>query len=292
MEDTRLFLGIDGGGTGCRARLADAQGRVLGEGRAGPASVRLGIDVAWRAVMAAADEALRMSGINPTDHMIFACAGLAGISRAGAQATLEKKPHPFARVLFTSDSHIACLGAHDGGDGGIVIAGTGSIAFSIINHRETRIGGYGIPVSDEGSGAAIGTAAVRSLLRAQDGRLPATALTHALLQKMGGSTAGIIAWMDGASATDYATLAPLALDYAKSGDTVARDIAMQAGRDIGALITALSHASLPETRMRIALLGGLSARLAPWLPSSAAALLAPALGDGMDGAIGLAKRQA
>ncbi|MFD1331301.1 N-acetylglucosamine kinase, partial [Methylopila musalis] len=36
-ERSALFLGVDGGGTRCRARLADAGGRVLGEGLSGPA---------------------------------------------------------------------------------------------------------------------------------------------------------------------------------------------------------------------------------------------------------------
>ena len=34
-----LFLGIDGGGTGCRAAVADASGRILGTGVAGPANL-------------------------------------------------------------------------------------------------------------------------------------------------------------------------------------------------------------------------------------------------------------
>ncbi|HEX2147691.1 MAG TPA: N-acetylglucosamine kinase, partial [Pseudorhizobium sp.] len=29
------FVGIDGGGTSCRAAVADAQGRILGRGRSG-----------------------------------------------------------------------------------------------------------------------------------------------------------------------------------------------------------------------------------------------------------------
>ena len=33
-----LFVGVDGGGTGCRARIEDSTGRVLGTGIAGPAS--------------------------------------------------------------------------------------------------------------------------------------------------------------------------------------------------------------------------------------------------------------
>jgi glucosamine kinase len=33
-----LFAGVDGGGTGCRARVEDAAGRVLGIGIAGAAA--------------------------------------------------------------------------------------------------------------------------------------------------------------------------------------------------------------------------------------------------------------
>src|SRR5258708_8659009 len=42
-RNVRLVVGVDGGGTGCRARIADAEGCVLGSGIAGPAAVRLGI---------------------------------------------------------------------------------------------------------------------------------------------------------------------------------------------------------------------------------------------------------
>ena len=39
-----LFLGVDGGGTRCRARLTEVDGRMLGEGIAGSANIRLGLN--------------------------------------------------------------------------------------------------------------------------------------------------------------------------------------------------------------------------------------------------------
>ena len=36
------FLGIDAGGTKCRARLVNAKGDILGHGLSGPANVRVG----------------------------------------------------------------------------------------------------------------------------------------------------------------------------------------------------------------------------------------------------------
>ena len=47
-----LFLGVDGGGTRCRARLADLSGKILGEGSAGPANIRFGIEPSFAAVCA------------------------------------------------------------------------------------------------------------------------------------------------------------------------------------------------------------------------------------------------
>ena len=83
----------------------------------------------------------------------------------GAEATLKEIVHPFASVRFISDGLAACLGAHGGADGAVVVAGTGSIGVGLIGGRELRFGGYGFPISDEGSGADIGLQAIRLALR-------------------------------------------------------------------------------------------------------------------------------
>lgn len=57
MASNALFLGVDGGGTRCRARLADAGGTRLGEGEAGPGNVRLGVPQASASVREAAVQA-------------------------------------------------------------------------------------------------------------------------------------------------------------------------------------------------------------------------------------------
>jgi len=59
-----LFVGVDGGGTGCRARIEDAEGRVLGTGIAGPAALRLGIDRAVAEVEKASRAALDDAGLD------------------------------------------------------------------------------------------------------------------------------------------------------------------------------------------------------------------------------------
>ncbi len=70
MQDNALFAGVDGGGTGCRARIEDAGGRVLGSGIAGPASLRLGVERAVVEVEKACRAALAADG-ETTVHRIY-----------------------------------------------------------------------------------------------------------------------------------------------------------------------------------------------------------------------------
>src|SRR5262249_5850464 len=159
----------DGGGTRCRARIEDEHDRLLGEANAGPATTRIGVEKAWRSIMEATEAAAAQAGLTRDDFSRMpAGIGLAGIGRRGAEAALNKIPHPFASVIFVSDGMAACLGAHSGADGAIVVAGTGSVGFGLIGGREIRLAGYGFPVSDEGSGADIGLQAVRLALPAAD----------------------------------------------------------------------------------------------------------------------------
>lgn len=286
MTQTRLYLGIDGGGSGCRARLADDSFRVLGEGQAGPANLRLGPAAVWDAVHAAADAAIGAAGLSGCRADIHAAAGLAGTSRREALAALSVRPHAFASLIFVEDTLIACLGAHGGRDGGIVIAGTGSVGFGIVGDTHVRFGGYGFPISDEGSGADIGLEAMRRAMQAFDGRLPTTPLLADLLARAGGGAAEIIGWMDRAGATDYAALAACVAQHAANGDAGAGELLGGAASRVEALAEALFRAGVP----RVCLMGGLAPVLEPRMSAQTRARLMPAEADALAGALILARR--
>ncbi|MDA4809878.1 hypothetical protein NY486_28980, partial [Enterobacter hormaechei] len=74
--------------------------------------------------------------------------------------------------------------------------------------RDLRVGGYGFPISDEGSGADLGLKAVQLALRAFDGRHEQSALLGEVMQRFQNDPVEVVAWMDRATATDYAVLAP------------------------------------------------------------------------------------
>ncbi|BCG89749.1 N-acetylglucosamine kinase [Mesorhizobium sp. 113-3-9] len=287
MSGPDYFLGVDGGGTGCRARIEDAEGNVLGQGLSGPATTRLGIDAAWASIAKAFGAAIEETGFGPAETArIRAGIGLAGIGRKGALEALRAIAHPFASIDFVSDGVGACLGAHSGQDGAIVIAGTGSIGLGFVEGRDLRVGGYGFPISDEGSGAHLGLKAVQLALRAHDGRHERTALLAEVMQRFEGDPTEAVAWMDRASATDYAALAPMVMRHADQGDPAGRRIVQSAAEQIDTLVRVLFEKGAP----RITLLGGLASPLEPWLAPDVRRRLKPADGDAVSGAVILAKR--
>lgn len=282
MTGSALRLGVDGGGTGCRARVETAEGEVLGQGLAGPATTRLGIEQAWASVKTAMEAAIAEAELRPEDIAgIVAGVGLAGVGRKGALEALRVLPHPFASIVFISDGLAACLGAHAGRDGAIVIAGTGSIGIGRVAGCDLRVGGYGFPISDEGSGADLGLQAVRLALRARDGRIEPTALLREVMARFKNDPAEAVAWMDRATATDYAAFAPLVMRHADQGDAAGRRIVQDAAGQIDALVRALFDQGAP----RVALLGGLSSAIEPWLSPDVRRRLKPAEGDAVSGAI-------
>jgi glucosamine kinase len=282
-----LFAGVDGGGTGCRARIQDADGRLLGTGIAGPAALRLGIDRSLTEVEKACRSALDEAGLGAGAlGSVHAVVGLAGVGRKGALEELMRQPHPFRSVAYVHDATIACIGAHGARDGGIVIVGTGSVGFAVVGGREVRVGGYGFPISDEGSGADVGLHAIRLALRAYDDRGVDSSLTRDVMTRFHNDPFEAVAWMDPATATDYATFAPLVMRHADAGDPVARRIVRDAAEQIDELVRRLAECGAS----RIALLGGLASSMQPWLAPDVQRRLVPVEGDAVDGALHLARR--
>jgi glucosamine kinase len=280
------YLGVDGGGTRCRARIEDENGRLLGEAGSGPATTRIGIEKAWRSIMEATEAAAAQADLAREDFArMHAAIGLAGLGRRGAEAALNKIAHPFASTLFISDGMAACLGAHSGADGAIVVAGTGSVGVGLIGGREIRIAGYGFPVSDEGSGADIGLQVVRLALRAADRRGKLTPLLSEVLGAFDRDPYQAVAWSEEARAADYAALAPIVMRHANQGDPVGRRIVERAADAIGDLLDLF----LGKGIERLSLVGGLSEAITPWLTPDLRARLKCPDADAAAGALLVAR---
>ena len=281
-----LFIGVDGGGSHCRARLRDADGRLLGEGSAGPGNARLG-DAAFAEVLKACRLAVAAAGLGEADmQRIHAGFGLAGTQQPEDRQSVLDRPHPFASLSVDTDAYAGWLGAFNGRDGAILIVGTGSAGLAIIAGKRINVGGWGADIGDEGSGMAIGRAAIRRAIWAHEGMGELTPLAEAVLAKFDGQPPNAVIWAGKATPGDFARLAPMVFDFAEQRDSLAISIVEEAAHEVSRHVSRLLDLGAPS----IAMIGGVWPRILGWLPPPHRARLVEPEGDAMDGAILMARQ--
>jgi glucosamine kinase len=263
-------------------------GTVLGEGLAGPANLRLGLEESFSAVHQCAGQCLRYAGLAGHEGDVIACLALAGASEPDYLASAREHPHPFRRAVFTTDARAACIGAHGGRDGGIIIVGTGSIGWAKLGPRELRVGGWGFPISDDGSGAWIGCKALRRTLRAHDGLIDWTGSLQAVFERFARDPHAIVRWMGTARPRDYGSLAPIIVEAAARGEGLARGLMRRAAGHLDALAARLLELEVP----RLALMGGLANAMEQSLSAHVRGRLTSPMGDALSGAVYLARAEA
>ncbi|MDN7892660.1 glucosamine kinase nucleotide-binding domain-containing protein [Burkholderia cepacia] len=283
MAALLFAIGIDGGGTGTRAVLADRHGRELAQGRGGPSGLGLGIERAWASIGAACADAFTRAGLAFDWPQCALGCGLAGVNNAAWLAAFRAQA-PLGALAVESDAYTTVVGAHGGAPGLIVALGTGSIAAALDASGACRIaGGFGFPSGDEASGAWLGVRALAYAQQALDGRVPRDAFANALLAETGAQDRdALVQWSCDANQTIYARLAPIV--FAHRSHPVAGALIAQAGDEIGKMIDALD----PQQALPVALCGGLADALAPAVPARHAARLRAPLDDSAHGALRLA----
>ncbi|ESQ82506.1 hypothetical protein AEAC466_16710 [Asticcacaulis sp. AC466] len=281
-----LYLGVDGGGTRSRARLQDSDGKILGEGQSGPANIRLGLDLAWNNILAAIDVALTVAGLDRSVlSRTVAVFGLAGIVTEDDVIRVKARANIFNTIAIWPDYHIAAIGAFEGADGGVQIAGTGSSGYAVIDGKGHTLGGWGFSLSEKGSAAALGRDAIRTALEASDGLVTQTPFTKAVIAHFG-DPAAIVDWSETALPMDYGALSPLVFRYAKLRDPVATSLLRHLAADCGRFIQQLVYIGAPK----VCFMGGLASLIRPWLPQTAIDCLTEPKGDALSGALHLAKQ--
>ena len=159
-----------------RARIRDMDGSSLGEGESGPANI-IEIPTRTQSIRLACEGALWSAGLDEQSlqHRTRDQAWQVLASRAPATAAFRKTA--VASMVLETDAYVAWLGAHQGGDGAIVIGPR--ILWSSLDQRPVhRRRGTGLEASDEAGGQGMGREALRRTLRAFDGRAEKTALSR------------------------------------------------------------------------------------------------------------------
>jgi N-acetylglucosamine kinase-like BadF-type ATPase len=253
MTASPALLGVDGGGTSTLAWLADADGRVLGRGRAGPSNAKaVGPDVARGAIGRAIAQAFDDAGA-PAGPVAVACLGLAGFDRPDDRSLLtgwvERERWADRLVLVNDGDLILAAGTPEGWGLG-VIAGTGSIAVGRTPEgRTARAGGWGPLIGDEGSAYDVVLAALRLVARRADGREPRPVggdpLTERLCAALGvvGPSAIVSAiYAPGYDRARIAGLAPAVLDAARDDPELVMTLLEPAGSALAEIVVAVARA--------------------------------------------------
>jgi glucosamine kinase len=285
-----FILGVDGGGTGTRVRLARADGTEIAQGAAGPSGLGLGIARAWDAVQQAVCAAFAAAGLpQPSLDRVAIGLGLAGVHNKQWAAEFVAANPGYAALRLETDGFTTLIGAHGGAPGAIVAIGTGSVGEALYPDGSRReVGGWGFPAGDEASGGWIGLRAIGHIEQVLDGRRIRTPFADSVIEACGGHRdAGrrdaIQAWLGKATQTAYASLAPLVLQHGstEAADPVARAILFDAGSEVAAI----AHALDAEGKLPLALCGGLGAALRDFLPALLLARTTAPQGDSAAGAL-------
>lgn len=282
-----VLIGVDGGGTGCRVRIADTAFTTIAQSKGGPSNVTTDRRAAIGNIADAIAEAATTAGLS---HDAIADArihlGLAGVmSRDIADDVAQALPYP--NIIVTDDRPTNLVGALGGQDGFLIAAGTGSFIAAQREGQSRFVGGWGYHLSDQASAAWLGRHLLEQVLLCQDGLAQHSDLTRSALARFQDDPNAIVAFSGSAKPVDFGALAPLVVDAMTAGDPMGQRL-MQDG---------LAYLRLGLDRLgfqpgdRLCLTGGVGAQYATLFPQEVQiGLIAPA-GNALDGAIRLAATQ-
>lgn len=259
-----FFLGVDAGGTKTRAVVADATGRVLGEGAAGPGNFQaIGAAAAGGAIQRACEEAWLRAGVAPAAFggSFFALAGVRSEAERSVMRAEVERLELGGAVRIGGDLEAAHAGALEGAEGVVVIAGTGSAAWGRNGAgRCAQAGGWGWLVDDKGGAYWLALRALAAAVEGEDGRGEKTAL---------GERASAFFEAEGlrevlrelhAGKRDRAAVAGFAREVraaADAGDAVAGRLLDEAAREVLRLAEAVRGKIGPGETLALAVTGGL-----------------------------------
>ena len=307
---TRYYLGVDGGGTNCRVRLADENLKTLAEVKNGRSNLQIDDgEPAFKAISDGTRDVFRAAGLDYAETAnTYACFGMAGGRMDTARAEFAARPWPFAGVKVYDDIDIAHAGALDGGEGGVIIVGTGSAAMSIVDGQRHQAGGWGFPIGDQMSGAILGRELVRYAVEAEDGLVEASPLTKAVIAQLGGDNQAVMTWsfgtakdvrivgadgsdghddlLVGRAPAEFGRLMPLFFEHFDKGDPVA---AKMMELELGYIETYVRWFKSHGAQV-LAVVGGFGERLFPILQQRYGTFVALPKFEPLHGAVILAKQ--
>ncbi|MBS1494277.1 MAG: hypothetical protein JST55_12240 [Bacteroidetes bacterium] len=169
----KYFIGIDSGGTKFDIVLTDARKKVLYKAKYPSCHYSVfGAEKTSEVLSGYVVKSIRKQKLK-LENCAGICFGIAGAREEFDRKKLErlfKSRLKVKNVTVVTDAKNAITGAFDGGDGIILIAGTGSVLYGKYKGKLNRVGGWGRILGDQGSGFIIGREGLRELVKEYDER--------------------------------------------------------------------------------------------------------------------------
>ena len=290
MNDSEhtLLIGVDGGGTGCRAAVGTAANGILATADGGRANTSSDFDLAINNIVQTVKTALQKAGLQEAslNNAVVHC-GLAGVMTTQDSTRVSAALH-FGTCIATDDRPTAVRGALGDQDGYLLSIGTGAIAARQLNGDFRSVGGWGFYVADQASGAWLGRAALERVLLCHDGLAEHSDLTRAIFARFDNDPNAISSFSITAKPGDYGAFSPEIVAGAKSGDPWGQSIMREGADHLQRCLAALGF----KAGQVLCLTGGVGPHYADYLPPTTLSGLAPSRGSALDGAFQLAKDMA
>lgn len=283
QESSEICLGVDGGGTSSRFALLVGAQRF--DHTSGPVNVTSDFEAGIANLLEGLAAVTAKAGITP-EHLAAerAFLGLAGVvGPKGADAVAARLP--LGNLRIDSDRVAALAGALGRLDGTLAGIGTGSFVIRQVAGKTRALGGWGLALGDEASGAWLGRELLALTLRANDGLADHSDLTRSILEEFGANPGAIAAFGAHADAATFATRAAKIAEAAEGGDANALAL-MQRG---AAWIEAGARALGWKPGEALCLAGGAGPSYRPYLSAEARAFVVPPQGRAIDGALAIAQ---
>jgi N-acetylglucosamine kinase-like BadF-type ATPase len=245
--DHQIFLGVDIGGTKTRALLCDADGAVLGFGKAGPGNHEtVGYPGLTAAIRVALDQACAQAKVSAADIGAagFGIGGLDWDSQVADTRDAIRKAGLSCLLRMVNDTILGLMAGAPEGWGIAVVSGTGCNCWGW-NKDRSRIGrvtGGSFPMGEGAGATELMAEAVKAVSRSWTKRGPATALADVLVQSVGAKD--IPDLLDGLMNSRYSietSTAPLVFQTAAAGDPVAAALVDWAGAELGEMVSAVAR---------------------------------------------------
>jgi len=224
------ILGVEATGVGTQAVLVQ-DGEVVSRFTEGPMNVLLDPSAFDRLAHLIKESGASAAGL-----------GLAGLhsKREASLLEMQMRAKTGVAAVVADDTEVAQLGAFNGAPGIVVIAHTGSNSFGRDGGgRAARAGGFGHVIGDEGSHYWIGSQALRSAVKSNDGRgQKSLALEQAITSAYGTDLETIMMRVT-EQAADPGVISRLAKTVMNLEDPIMKEILDEATDDLVAHVTAI-----------------------------------------------------